>query len=62
MLIVVLLAMLIVMVMVMMSLKTQLLLLLTPLIIGCAEKEPKVSIIGGKVYNSSGCINYVKVK
>ena len=36
----VLIAMLIVMVMVMMSLKTQLLLLLTPLIIGCADKEP----------------------
>ena len=28
----------------------------------CTEKESKVSIIGGKVYNSSDCINYSKEK
>ena len=28
----------------------------------CTEKESKVSIIGGKVYSSSGCINYSKEK
>lgn len=28
----------------------------------CTEKESKVSIIGGKVYNSSDCISYSKVK
>ena len=26
----------------------------------CTEKESKVSIIGGKVYSSSDCINYSK--
>ena len=28
----------------------------------CTEKESKVSIIGGKVYSSSDCINYSKEK
>jgi hypothetical protein len=28
----------------------------------CTEKESKVSIIGGKVYSSSDCINYAKEK
>ena len=28
----------------------------------CTEKESKVSIIGGKVYSSSDCINYSKDK
>ena len=28
----------------------------------CTEKESKVSIIGGKVYSSGGCINYSKEK
>ena len=28
----------------------------------CTEKESKVSIIGGKVYNSNDCINYSKEK
>ena len=28
----------------------------------CTEKESKVSIIGGKVYSGSDCINYSKEK
>ena len=28
----------------------------------CTEEESKVSIIGGKVYSSSDCINYSKEK
>ena len=28
----------------------------------CTDKESKVSIIGGKVYSSSDCINYSKEK
>ena len=28
----------------------------------CTEKESKVSIIGGKVYSLSDCINYSKEK
>ena len=28
----------------------------------CTEKESKVSIIGGKAYSSSDCINYSKEK
>ena len=28
----------------------------------CTDKEYKVSIIGGKVYSSSDCINYSKEK
>lgn len=28
----------------------------------CTDKESKVSIIGGKVYSNSNCINYAKEK
>ena len=28
----------------------------------CTEKESKVSIIGGKVYSSNECVNYIKEK